>query len=191
MDGSLQFKTLQTELQPSLLDITRSVVRITAEDLTFQRSLDRKVRTALDEQSGRLLSLVNSLLKSAASVSDLRSPALEDVEDVENNWRSVIDVVDSLLEKSDSCLDEYTGVIKRNTTAESATQAEVVGFSLYQNHRLRTQNIVKPQLAFEKKPDNHENSPWKPLLTKKPHAIIPLEDSLELFENDYGQMQYG
>ncbi|RKF59536.1 Exosome complex exonuclease rrp6 [Golovinomyces cichoracearum] len=195
MDGSLQFQTLQKELQPSLLDITRSVVRITAEDLTFQRSLDRKVRTALDEQSGRLLTLANSLLKSAASVSDLRTPTLEDVEDVENNWRSVIDVVDSLLEKSDSCLDEYTGVIKRNTTAESATQAEVPrskfkkqGSTL--DHRLRTQNIVKPQLAFEKKSDNHDNSPWKPLLIKKPHAIIPLEASLELFENDYGQMQY-
>lgn len=55
---------------------------------------------------------------------------------------------------------------------------------------MRTQNIVKPQLAFEKKSDNHDNSPWKPFLTKKPHAIIPLEASLELFENDYGQKQY-
>jgi len=34
----------------------------------------------------------------------------------------VVDVVDSLLEKSDTCLDEYTGVIKRKdpTSTESA-----------------------------------------------------------------------
>ncbi len=32
----------------------------------------------------------------------------------------------------------------------------------------RTQNLVKPQLAFDVKPDNNDNSPWKPLLTTKP-----------------------
>lgn len=194
MDDSLDFKTLQNEIQPGLLDITRTVGRITAEDLTFQRSLNREVRTALDEQSERLLSLASALIKSAASISDLRSPILEDVEDVENNWRNVVDVVDSLLEKSDSCLDEYTGLIKRNDTAESDIKNEPrskfkkQGSTL--NQSMRTQNIVKPQLAFEKKPDNNDTSPWKPFLTTKPHAIVSLEDSLELFINDYNQEQY-
>ncbi|RKF59549.1 Exosome complex exonuclease rrp6 [Erysiphe neolycopersici] len=194
MDVSLDFKALQNQIQPGLLEITRTVGRITAEDLTFQRSLNREVRTALDEQSERLLSLASALIKSAASISDLRSPILEDVEDVENNWRNVVDVVDSLLEKSDSCLDEYTGLIKRNDTTEADIQNEPrskfkkQGSSLSQS--MRTQNIVKPQLAFEKKPDNNDTSPWKPILTTKPHAIVSLEDSLELFVNDYDQKQY-
>ena len=54
----------------------------------------------------------------------------------------------------------------------------------------RTQNIVKPQLAFTVKPDNMDESPWKPLLTNKPHATIPLEESLGTFTNDFDQTQY-
>lgn len=120
------FKDLQSQLQSGLLDTTRIVGQISAEDLTFQRSLNPEVRNALDEQSERLLSLASALVKSAASISDLRAPVLEDFDDVENNWKSVIDVVDSLLEKTDSCLDEYTGVIKRKDTTESTSQAEVL-----------------------------------------------------------------
>lgn len=40
------------------------------------------------------------------------------------------------------------------------------------------------------KPDNFDNSPWKPLLTTKPHAIVLLEDSLGTFTDDYDQTQY-
>ena len=54
----------------------------------------------------------------------------------------------------------------------------------------RTQNLVKPQLAFNVKPDNSENSPWKPLLTTKPHATKPLEESLGTFTDDFDQTQY-
>jgi exosome complex exonuclease RRP6 len=42
----------------------------------------------------------------------------------------------------------------------------------------RTQNLVKPQLAFDIKPNNDDNAPWKPLLTSKPHATVSLEESL-------------
>ena len=54
----------------------------------------------------------------------------------------------------------------------------------------RTQNLVKPQLAFNVKPNNNDNSPWKPLLTTKPYAKIPLEESLGTFTDDYDQTQY-
>lgn len=54
----------------------------------------------------------------------------------------------------------------------------------------RNQNLLKPQLGFDHKPQNADNSPWKPLLTSKPHAIIPLEKSLGTFTNDFGHKQY-
>lgn len=54
----------------------------------------------------------------------------------------------------------------------------------------RTQNLAKPQLAFKVKPDNHDISPWKPLLETKPHALVPLKDSLGIFTNDFDQKQY-
>lgn len=54
----------------------------------------------------------------------------------------------------------------------------------------RTQNIVKPQLAFLNKPAQHETGPWKPLLRSKPHAIVSLEDSLGPITDSQQQKQF-
>lgn len=113
MDLPQDFKSLQDQIQASLIATTRTVGQLSSEDLTFHRSLNPEVGTYLDEQGARLLALTNQLLKSAASISENKAPSLEDVDDVDNSWRSVVDVVDSLLEKADASLDEYTGVIKR------------------------------------------------------------------------------
>ncbi|TVY60874.1 Exosome complex exonuclease RRP6, partial [Lachnellula suecica] len=188
---TLDFKSLQEEVQASLIATTRTAGQISSEDLAFQRSFNPEVGTALDEQNERLLRLSSKLLKSASSISELRAPVLEDVDDVENNWRSVVDVIDSLLEKTDTCLDEYTGMIKRKEQSpadQAAASAKRNGSSL--GNSFRNQNLVKPQLGFESKPDNHDNSPWKPLLTSKPHATVPLEESLGIFTNDFDQKQY-
>lgn len=124
MDPTQDFKSLQDSIQSALISTTRTAGQVASEDLGFHRSFNKEVGTALDEQSQRLLSLASALLKSAASIAEFRAPVLEDTDDVENNWRSVVDVVDSLLEKSDTCLDEYTGVIKRKepTTNEQSSQ---------------------------------------------------------------------
>jgi len=113
MEQTQDFKSLQEQVQTSLIATTRTAGQISSEDLAFHRSFNREVGTALDEQSSRLLDLSSQLIKSAASISDLRAPELDELDDVENNWRSVVDVIDSLLEKTDTCLDEYTGMIKR------------------------------------------------------------------------------
>jgi exosome complex exonuclease RRP6 len=55
---------------------------------------------------------------------------------------------------------------------------------------LKRANILKPQNAFEQKTDNFEEGPWRPLLTTKPHAQIPLETSLTTFTNEDGLTQY-
>jgi exosome complex exonuclease RRP6 len=113
MDQSQDFKSLQEQVQGALIATTRTAGQISLEDLRFQRSFNPEVGDVLDEQNLRLLTLSTNLLKSATSISELRAPVLEDADDVENNWRSVVDVIDSLLEKTDTCLDEYTGMIKR------------------------------------------------------------------------------
>lgn len=132
MDQSPDFKSLQDQIQAALIATTRSTSQIAAEDLAFHRSVNPEVGEALDEQSARLLTLSTSLLRSAASLADLSVPVLEEVEDVDNNWRSVVDIVDSLLEKTDTCLDEYSGVIKRRDT--SSTPASVSEVNLHQIH---------------------------------------------------------
>jgi methyl-accepting chemotaxis protein len=123
MDETQDFKSLQDQIQSALIATTRSTGQIVGEDLGFHRSFNPAVGTALNEQSERMLALARELLKSAASISELRAPVIEDVDDVDNNWRNIVDVVDSLLEKSDTCLDEYTGVIKRrDPTVEQTPQ---------------------------------------------------------------------
>ena len=126
MDAPQDLKSLQDQIQDALIFATRTANQIASEDLGFQRSLDSTVGAALDKQAVRLLGLSNSLLKSAASISELQTPSLEDVEDVDNNWQAVVDVVDSLLEKADTCLDEYTGVIKHKSSSASEQVRHIV-----------------------------------------------------------------
>ena len=51
--------------------------------------------------------------KSAGKVTNQPISTLDDSDDVEIQWKGIVDVIDSLLEKADTCLDEYTGLIKR------------------------------------------------------------------------------
>jgi exosome complex exonuclease RRP6 len=53
----------------------------------------------------------------------------------------------------------------------------------------RRANIPKPQLAFERKVDNFSEPPWKPLLTTKPNALVPLEESLQVIVAEDGSKQ--
>lgn len=113
MTSPQDFKSLQEKVQSALVATTRSVNRIAAEDLAFQRAVNPGVGDDLDAKTERLLELSTTLLKSAASVCGLNAPNLEDADDIDMRWRSVVDVVDSVLEKADTSIDEYTGAIKR------------------------------------------------------------------------------
>jgi exosome complex exonuclease RRP6 len=126
MEGPPGFKSLQDAIQAALISTTRTVGQISAEDLGFHRSLNPEVGTALDEQNARLLGLSSSILQSAAALTESNAPELQEVDDVDNNWRGVVDVVDSLLERADTCLDEYTGVIKRKASPAENVCAEIL-----------------------------------------------------------------
>ena len=58
------------------------------------------------------------------------------------------------------------------------------------DHSFRRANILKPQDKFDIKPDNLDPSPWKPILTRKPHATVPLEKSLGTFTDENQSTQY-
>jgi hypothetical protein len=114
------FKSLQDEISKALVATTRSATRISAADISFQRSLNPEVGTALDTQNARLLHLAQRLLANAAASSDAVGPKLPDVDAIDGDWRGVVDVIDSLLEKADTSLDEYTGVVKRLSPSADA-----------------------------------------------------------------------
>ncbi|KAK3400531.1 ribonuclease H-like domain-containing protein [Sordaria brevicollis] len=194
MDGSLDFKTFRESLQAALVATTRTANSIASEDLQFQRTVNPSVGSQLDNSSGRLLSLANGLLKSSANLTGQKVSALEDADDVDIQWRNIVDVIDSLLEKADTCLDEYTGLIKRKDAPTAADQGRAQKRVKSSNDRLdwslKRANILKPQNNFERKVDNFATGPWKPLLSSKPHAKVSLEDSLTTFVDEYDNTQY-
>lgn len=45
-------------------------------------------------------------------------------------------------------------------------------------------------MDFEIQPNNFLDGPWKPILTEKPHATVPLDESLVTFVRNDGAVQY-
>lgn len=190
MDSSNSFKSAQDRISSSLVDTTRTAGQIAAEDLGFQRSLYSNVASGLDTQNSRLLDIVARVVGASASRSEIEVPQLPHAEALEENWRGVVDVIDSLLEKADACLDEYTGVVKRLSPSH---QGQVPAPSTRPSkpaRSFRDQDLTKPQLSFDEVPRNDETTPFKPLINSKPHAIVPLGQSLALLTNDDGTEQY-
>jgi len=111
------FTTLQKDISAALKSTTHSASCIGSADIAFQRSLNPEVGKQLDAQNARLLHIAQRLLENAAASSDAVGPKLPDVEAIDVNWRGVVDVIDSLLEKADTSLDEYTGLVRRLSQA--------------------------------------------------------------------------
>ena len=184
-----QFKSIQDRISASLVSTTRTTAQIAAEDLAFYRSSNPVAGRELDKQNSRLLSLARRLIQNAAVSTEVAAPELPDAESVDDNWKGVVDVVDNLLEKADACLDEYTGVIKRLSPTHRSTPVPVT-IRKTLAAKQRTQDLPKPQLLFEKVPDNQETTAFKPLLRTKPHAEVPLEESISPIFSEDGFREY-
>jgi exosome complex exonuclease RRP6 len=182
MDLASDFKSYQDKVTSSLVEVTRTAGQVSTEDLSFHRSSNETLSRNLDLQNSRLLQLTHKLLKAATTTgSNITPPKLQNVEDVDDNWRSVVDVIDDLLERADACLDEYTGVIKRLSPAAqdgAATPSRAENRSRNFPSIFSKQQLAKPQLLFENAHKNHETVPFKPLLRDKPHAVVSLEESI-------------
>lgn len=114
------FTSVQASIQESLVATTRSANSLANEDLAFHRSLDKKLGSKIDQQNARLLSLAHRLLGSATENTEtVRPPSLKSIDDVDGEWSKVVDVIDSLLERADTALDEFTGAVKRLVPGES------------------------------------------------------------------------
>ena len=120
MDSPAGFKALQETIQGALIATTRTATAISAGDIPFQRSLDPDLAESLDSEIARLLRLAERALEASAVASTATSLKLPDADAIDGNWRDVVDVIDSLLEKADTSLDEYTGAVKRLSPAEDA-----------------------------------------------------------------------
>jgi len=153
---------------------------VSNQDLSFHRSSSEKLSRSLDSQNTHLLRLTSKLLKAATQDTNLEPPKLRDQDDVEDNWRRIVDVVDDLLEKADVSLDEFTGAVKRLSPAlqDEAQTPPKPPKSAKGLHTLSAVVTQKPQQYFDKQVNNYEAKPFKPLLKSKPHATVPLDESI-------------
>ncbi|KAI5790739.1 ribonuclease H-like domain-containing protein [Peziza echinospora] len=192
MDPETSFKTFQDEAFAELMGTTKLSARLASEDLSFHRSLDPAFATSLNQCNASLLSAINSLLQNATLGTDLDAPKLGDPDDVDTHWKDVVEVVDFLLEKADTCLDEYTGAIKQKNPQPlpGARQNDPRKPIKTGPNMFRNRNLPKPQLTFRIPPNNYDNSPFKPLLSTKPHAIVPLKESTRSFIDEKLQVQH-
>lgn len=190
MDAMDDFKSFQDRISSSLIEVTKTSGQIATEDLAFQRSLNPSVAATLDRQNARLLDTAGRLAKAAALGSEVRAPRINDLEAVEENWQGVVDVIDSLLERADACLDEYTGVVKRLSPSGQEPAPTSHHGTARPARIVRDFDMAKPQLLFDRAPDNKAERPFKPLLTSKPHATRSLEESLDIAPNEERVRQY-
>ena len=185
------FKSIQDSISACLVDTTRTAGQIAGEDLAFQRSSNPSIGPLLDTQNTRLLNIARVLIESAVAGTGISPPELPNAEAVDDGWRGIVDVVDNLLERADACLDEYTGVIKRtNPTQKDTSKYTPLLRKQKPAKAYQDQNIPKPQLLFNTIPTNNETAPFIPLLRTKPNAIVPLEQSLDLFIPEDGLKEY-
>lgn len=191
MDSSEDFKSLQDNVQVSLVATTRTVNRIASEDLAFQRTANPRTGDRLEELSAQLLSVSRDLINASAKTNGQKVVgSMEDADDVEIQWTGIVDVIDGLLEKADTALDEYTGRVKRKIDLPEPSTSKKPKTGDGYEVNWRRANIIKPQNAFEKKVENFATGPWKPLLTNKPHAIVSLEESFVTFLDENNNTQY-
>ncbi|KAK5942777.1 exosome nuclease subunit [Knufia obscura] len=184
-DLPADFKTYQDRVTSSLVNVTRSAGSIASHDLSFHRSLSDKVNKSLDSQNAHLLRLTSKLLKAATKETNIKTPLLQDRDSVDDNWRKVVDVIDDLLEKADANLDEFNGLIKRQSPSQAATPEPPATKSRFPTNYSTAYGVIKPQTQFETAVDNYDNSRWRPLLREKPHAQIPLEESIGSQDKGY------
>ena len=189
-DGT--FKAMKDQISTALVDVTRTTGRIAAEDLAFHQSINPSVAPQLAKQNTRLLDVLRTLARNATAGTDIKPLQFTDADEIEEKWQGLVDVFDNLLEKADACLDEYTGVIKKSNSSQDASSASYASTTKkpYATKKAASKPIPKPQLLFERLPENDEETPFKPLLRLKPHAIKPLHETFHLEAVENGRSQY-
>jgi hypothetical protein len=189
------FNNLQSNLKSALLSTTRTTSALIAEDLPFQRSLDPAFARSLDAQNARLLALAERLLASAVADSEevvstrssasrsstssrISAPKLEDSDALERNWSGVVDVVDSLLERTDDVLDEVRGVIRKGVGAvKGGVESEVCVWRASCLGRMKIKSLEVERMLIMTLACRQRNQPRLRPNSKRPSNRQPISSN--------------
>ncbi|WVQ85309.1 hypothetical protein IAT38_007474 [Cryptococcus sp. DSM 104549] len=170
-------------------------------DLGFHRTLDRQFGKKMDATSERVLKVTDRVLALIAASQEAATKGkgkgtgkvavrrkMEDEDDVVDGFsRSVVGVVDGLLEDADSMFDELKGSKGKTAIAVNPRLAAKAGQKLpgpfaerLPQALFNDTTLAKPQLLFPDVVDNFITTPWVPTITTKPHAMVPLDFKIPL-----------
>jgi len=195
-----QLVSLLASLQAALPAPTKAAAQLPcASDLAFERTLSRKLGSQLDTEADRILALVSKVLAwadpGAAGRTEVDGDLVRDGE-----YRAITERVEGLLEGADDGIEKHLGLGKarkggvgalgaKEMDPNDATATRHVKERLAP-HLLHAVDLPKPQDKFTKRTQVSKPSPptentlppttplWKPILRSKPHATMPLADSL-------------
>ncbi|KAL4249292.1 Exosome complex exonuclease Rrp6-like protein [Abortiporus biennis] len=193
--SSESFSDYNTKLQSIALKATKNSASLPS-DIGFYKSLDRTLAREVERTSERVLGIANKLVglaesgnigqESGGQTKGKKRRRLEDDEDVVDEFRScIVDVMDTLLEKTDICIDEFLGLLKPvtvNATSKATSnvsKSKKFSATPTPGGRLdpalqHASHLKKPQLAFKRKIDNSNNTIWRSTLQHKYNAKVPL-----------------
>ena len=190
---SADFEQAHSTLSRSFQATVRSANEVASQDLGFQRSISPELGRTLDKQSRSLLKSAEKLINRSRSSAQTKV-ALADADAIDTNWKAIVDTLDNLYERADSCLDEYSGLIRKPQEPQATRADQPTASTFRARERLpnsiRRPKLPKPQDDFSDRPFNHETQPFKPFLTAKPHSKTSLEDSLVFARNENDTRQY-
>ncbi|ORX44798.1 hypothetical protein DM01DRAFT_1312331 [Hesseltinella vesiculosa] len=189
------FESFQKSLFRSLVSASNAANSIPFAEIGFFRSLDREFANDLDLASATILSTANKLTNHTALELGMQDSevSIEDIDDINDRFFGVIDVVDSLYERVDLTLDELAGRAKNTNVSDFATNRGLTKLSTTTENGSRLEykllhaNIVRPQLKFKDKVDNSLTTPFVLKIHDKPNAQVPLSlpSAGELAANPY------
>ncbi|KAK9368574.1 ribonuclease H-like domain-containing protein [Lipomyces kononenkoae] len=183
--SDLDLEAYNARVFSAVLKTTQAASKLASQDLTYHKRAAPDVTGAIERCSKRLLGLTNVLLKAVGGKEDLTS-----VDELVEKWSTIGEVNDTLFEKTDTYLDMLTN--RKSELAPSTTPTQSLKRKRGKlDSAMANANIARPQLNFQTQADNYNTSPFRPLLTKKPNAMISLEESLKMeYPKDSGQPYY-
>lgn len=168
-------ETLYDSVLPKVIDVVRSLSALASKDTKFYSSVDENLKNKFEESSSALLELANRLLDTRNSSLPIGIGGFEATS--EGDWKRVSDCLGSVFEKVDLDLD-YIKTPKKECNFQYLDESSNLKADLFVKN--------KPQDSFRVPIDNSDELPFKPKLTSKPHAILPLDQSLKLHYDSDG-----
>ncbi|KAH6911594.1 ribonuclease H-like domain-containing protein [Coprinopsis sp. MPI-PUGE-AT-0042] len=177
--SSGSFDDFHNRLQAEALKGTKTSAGLPS-DIGFYKTLDDNLSSNVAHLQSRVLSLIGGLVSLADGKGKEKSVAGEDV--VDDLPGTVVDSMDVLLERTDICLDEYSGKLKRPaaTVNEKASKPSkkadnTTGKGYLPPSLQHASGIQKPQTQFPIQPNNSDQfSPPHSGLKHKYNAKVPL-----------------